>query len=380
MVLNLRQHELAVAAVGDELVPLWLTERDHPWLRELCEEAAAIVGLTRREAVQRLRAVAADVRAGPRGPMAAALVATALRCETRAELAPARVRRELCRWAGHGDRAAAVAAVAGALGGTPQQVEQALLADLPAAHRVVGVGVALAPVQLALQVNLALAQGLLRRATLAELTLHGNARAVLGLCRLQGLLWEAAATEVPGVRVVLRGPLGLERHGRRYGRGLASLVPLLPWCRRFRLQAMVRVGGSTGRVVVASGDPLPAGPEPQACHSAVERDFARSFRRATAEWELVREPAPLQVGQALHFPDFELRHRQDGRAVLLEIVGFWTPGYLARKLALAAAAGSRLLLCVDERLACAATQLPPSAIPFRGRVPVAPVLAALAQR
>jgi predicted nuclease of restriction endonuclease-like RecB superfamily len=43
-------------------------------------------------------------------------------------------------------------------------------------------------------------------------------------------------------------------------------------------------------------------------------------------------------------PDFSFTHRRDGRRALLEIVGFWHPDYLRRKLTKVRQAGRRDLI------------------------------------
>ena len=68
--------------------------------------------------------------------------------------------------------------------------------------------------------------------------------------------------------------------------------------------------------------------------SSVETALARSFavlrrQRRAVGWRLLREPAPLPVGRRVLVPDFALV-RGDLR-VFVEIAGFWTPGYLAKK-------------------------------------------------
>ena len=91
----------------------------------------------------------------------------------------------------------------------------------------------------------------------------------------------------------------------------------------------------------------------------------------------MREPEPVVAGDALVFPDFALQHRMDpSRRWLLEIVGFWTPSYLARKLASYRAAGlSNLILCIDEERDCADGDLPPGTfvVRFRRRIDVGAV-------
>lgn len=68
------------------------------------------------------------------------------------------------------------------------------------------------------------------------------------------------------------------------------------------------------------------------------RDHPRNER--ADKWELVLEPAAVEAEGSLIFPDFALVHRHDPeRRWLLEIAGFWTPGYLETKLARLRAAG-----------------------------------------
>ncbi len=58
-------------------------------------------------------------------------------------------------------------------------------------------------------------------------------------------------------------------------------------------------------------------------------------------------------------------------------MGFWTPDYVARKLALYRRARlSNLILCIDEERNCAAADLPAGAlvVRFRRRVDAAAVL------
>ncbi|MSP63936.1 MAG: DUF790 family protein [Myxococcales bacterium] len=105
------------------------------------------------------------------------------------------------------------------------------------------------------------------------------------------------------------------------------------------------------------------------------------FARGAPDWSIIREPEAIAAGGALVFPDFAIEHRADpSRRWLLEIVGFWTPDYLTRKLARYRAARlTNLILCIDEERACADADLPPDArvIRFRRRVDPEPVLAIL---
>jgi predicted nuclease of restriction endonuclease-like RecB superfamily len=80
----------------------------------------------------------------------------------------------------------------------------------------------------------------------------------------------------------------------------------------------------------------------------------------------------------LIFPDFQLRHRiHPERRALVEIAGFWTPQYLAAKLArLRLADLPAFVLCIDDDRACAAADLPPGlpVVRYRRKVDAAAVM------
>ena len=50
------------------------------------------------------------------------------------------------------------------------------------------------------------------------------------------------------------------------------------------------------------------------------------------------------TGDTVMIPDFSFTHRRDGRRALLEIVGFWHPDYLRRKVEKVRQAGRRDLI------------------------------------
>jgi predicted nuclease of restriction endonuclease-like RecB superfamily len=86
--------------------------------------------------------------------------------------------------------------------------------------------------------------------------------------------------------------------------------------------------------------------------SRLEADFAAEFEEkyggAKRKWALAREDELVPVGDTVMIPDFSFTHK-DGRRALLEIVGFWHPAYLRRKLAKVRQAGRRdLILLVYE--------------------------------
>jgi predicted nuclease of restriction endonuclease-like RecB superfamily len=177
-----------------------------------------------------------------------------------------------------------------------------------------------------------------------------------------------------GVILDISGPFALFRHTEVYGRALASLVPRAAWCNRFEITAACALGrgSACSTFVVRSGDPIGPGRELARYDSRLEERFAKDFRRAAPEWDVIREPQPVETSGRLIFPDFELIHRHNGeRRWFLEIVGFWTREYLIEKLRrLRAARLERLILCIDEKRSCRDEDLPEDAriVRYRNRI------------
>lgn len=95
---------------------------------------------------------------------------------------------------------------------------------------------------------------------------------------------------------------------------------------------------------------------PNDADSAVERKLMRDVKRAARGWIIKRETTALRAGTSVFFPDFMLVRGE--RQVLVEIVGYYTPEYLAAKLLkLRQAAIRNFIVCIDESLACADEQL-----------------------
>jgi hypothetical protein len=336
--------------------PGYLTERDHPWLRALLEERERFVGRKRSEWEQRIGD--GPPLDAPRHKLAIAMrvVDRLARDAVASAVAPREIRCVLFGEAATTpDREVALASAARKLGIPPETVENELFADLAGERRLMPIA-ALSLSELALRSNVEVVAHWLSRALRVRLRAAGKVRAVVRHAKLMGLLCHA----VPGERkdeatLEISGPFALFRHTRVYARALTSLVPRLAWCHAFRLEAdcVLGAGDRLGRLVLRHGDPIFPARELPAFDSKLEERFAKAFSKLAPQWDLVREPLAIHAGDALFFPDFELRHRATGERWLLEIVGYWTPEYVKKKLAtLRAARCERLLVCVDEERCC----------------------------
>lgn len=365
--------------------PAYLGNADLPWLRTLLDEADRFRGRPRADLEARL-GEPLPFEVAPWKVRLSGRVLLALEGRPPRPEVPSRtVRAVVFGEAAHGGpRDEVLERAASVLGLEARRIDEVLYADLPSQRPVPALGAELGPVELAQRVNLALVQALVARTRSMSIRAIGGARDLVRHAKREGLLCTVrAAPEAEGYCLDVSGPLALFKKTAVYARALAGLVPRLAWCRRYTLEALYEGDYGPRTVLVRSGDPIAPSREPVRYDSALEERFAREFARLAPEWDVIREPEPVPVGETLVFPDFALVSRVDPRRQwMLEIVGFWTPGYLAQKLErLRALNAPRLVVCVDAARACAAEDLPPGArvVRFRRRIDPAAVLAALGE-
>lgn len=174
------------------------------------------------------------------------------------------------------------------------------------------------------------------------------------------------------------GPASLLRETRKYGVSMATFLPALLSCRDWEMEATIRMNrGGWKKTLLLNDKKKLQGylPEPEEFDSSVEAGLWKKWGGQTRDgWTLSRESEILCNNQKVFIPDFRLKH-EDGRTVLLEIVGFWTEQYLADKLAtLDLFKEQRILLAVTEEIA---EKLPPGhnkIMTFKSAVKLEPLL------
>jgi predicted nuclease of restriction endonuclease-like RecB superfamily len=364
------------------VIPHFLEVHDYPWLRVLLEERERFVGRPQRELTARLREPLPCESPPAKLRLALHVLARQERGHrTRSAVAPRKARSVVFEAAARAPAPApdVLFGVAANLGVTPRELGDSLFADLPGERLVGPIRLPASPGDLALRINLALVQALLSHAARIRIDVEGQTRRLVRHARLRGLICTVTERDGNGgISLELSGPFALFRKTRLYGRALGEVVPMLAWCPRFRLQAECVLHGRPLTLRLQTGDPVLPGSAPREHDSRIEERFAREFRQLAPEWDVVREPEPVPADGTLIFPDFALQCRANpARRWLLEIVGFWTPEYVAQKLARYRSARlSNLILCIDEERNCSNDDLPASArvVRFRRRVDPTAVL------
>jgi uncharacterized protein len=183
--------------------------------------------------------------------------------------------------------------------------------------------------------NVAQAQAALFDAVEMTVWASEDFKTILRYAKLARLLHSVKREGDDRYVIRLDGPASMLRKTNRYGAALARFLPALLACRGWRMHAVLRVRGREWmkRFDLSPADGLVSQlPSPAEFDSNVEAAFAEQWGDGPRDgWTLVREGEILCREQQVFVPDFVLRH-DDGRRVLFEIVGFWTPEYLEDKL------------------------------------------------
>ena len=320
--------------------------------------------------------------------------------ETRAPVRPQRARRRVFDAAesvgvvDETEREAALETASDHFGIAPSALETALYADRDSRQVMTAFDPRWGPEQLTTQYNLSLAQTALFDATEVRVRSSEPATLVSAVKRLR-LLYEIVSTPT-GREVVVTGPDALFSNTRRYGTRFARLLRTVAATGEWELTATIDDRGTERELHLSGSDVNVPGVEPVTevtYDSDVEAEFAARFAALDLDWELIREPEPLAAGEHVVVPDFAFDWRpghekavrtaptdESAFRVYFEIMGFWTPEYVEKKLSrLDALEDVELLVAVDESLGVgdAIEARDHRAIPYRGSVRVKDVRDAL---
>jgi predicted nuclease of restriction endonuclease-like RecB superfamily len=245
-----------------------------------------------------------------------------------------------------------------------------LFADLPQHHVLNAVTKPFTPESLLQRYNLALAQALLYRATEMTITLKSDFKIVWKYIKLARLIHEIEKLD-DGYRIRLTGPVSVFRYTQRYGIRMALFLPGLLLAKQFTMEAVTSIHDQERffRLDEQCGLHSHYAETPEKFDSSLEETFYESFRSIEKQvgqpargrgsspynvlWKIEREADLIDLGDTVLIPDFTFIH-EDGRKAMLEIVGFWTPEYIEKKLnKLSRVREANLIVALSNSLNCA---------------------------
>lgn len=253
-----------------------------------------------------------------------------------------------------------------------ERVIEWLYADLTANQRIVSFD-EMRAAELIDRYNLAQAQALLYRCTEIDLRVDPQEqieyRRLFDAIKNYRLIHTIRGNAQAGYEIKLSGPVSIFHRSQKYGIQMAVFLPALIACRGWKMKAEIdlKERGSAFFELDSRQTRLRSDYWIETVEaSPVAEKFAA--RWPEGEWKLERCGEVIDLGGGAFIPDFMLS-RGEAEKVYVEIMGFWTPKYLAERLKEFERAGMKnFLLTVSDDLRGsreAPTSLPPNVVTFK---------------
>ncbi len=255
------------------------------------------------------------------------------------------------------DRSVVLAEAAEELELEAPAIEERLFGDLRANERLLRFR-PLSATGLLDRYDVALAQGVLLRATRVSVALDGEApgrlRQLFRAARFHGLLHRVLRHGEQGYVVQLDGPLSLFSAVQRYGIKLALFLPAVLRCRRWLLRADVLWGKQREATLFELGPDQGLVPRDKKI-TGVAPQLAKlvdDFRKLDSCWTVATNEQIFALpGEAVCVPDLVFCNTQTGEEVFLEAFGFWSRQAVWQRVeTVSSGFPARLILCAGKQL------------------------------
>ncbi len=266
--------------------------------------------------------------------------------------------------------------LSGKLGLSWDQIEQSLYSDVIAFQRLKQFEGYPNASALLSRYNVAQLQACLYRAESMVILATDDFKTILRYAKLAHLLHDIVRLSSSKYRITLSGPASVLHETRRYGVNFARFLPALLACKGWEMTASLKTPwNQPAKLILSAEDGFTSHlPSPDEFDSTLEESFAKKFGSERNGWQLFREGDILHHHQKTFVPDFGFRHK-DGTEVLMEIVGFWTPEYLAhRRSTLQQFRHHRILIAVPEKSLRAGVSIGKNVLVYKTAIKLKPLM------
>lgn len=212
-----------------------------------------------------------------------------------------------------------------------------LYADLSAEQRLISFEI-ISPEDLLDRYNLAQAQALLYKCVEMKIRIEpglvGNYRAIFGWIKHFGLIHSVIGNAVNGYEITLTGAASLFHRSQKYGIQMAVFLPALLICKDWKMRAEIaqKQGGNLFYELSSAQKELNSCyfDEPEYENPVFEK-LKRDWAKAGRTWQLLENTEVVDLGKLAFIPDFILISPENEK-IYLDILGFWTPKSLQKRL------------------------------------------------
>ncbi len=212
-----------------------------------------------------------------------------------------------------------------------------LYADLPAQQHLISFD-PITPEDLLDLYNLAQAQALLYRSLEMKIRVApsdlNNYRAIFGWIKHFGLIHSVIGNAANGYEITLTGAASLFHRSQKYGIQMAVFLPALLLCKNWKFRAEIaqkkgknlffELSGEQTEIVSNRFDETPyQNPD-------IQR-LQKNWEKFSTDWQLTQNREVIDLGKTAFVPDLVLISPKKEK-IYLDILGFWTPKSLQKRL------------------------------------------------
>lgn len=262
--------------------------------------------------------------------------------------------------------------------GSKEEIEEAFFSDLPEGKILIKLP-PISALDLIKRYNLSLTQTLLFNALELTISIEGNYQQIFRQINYLGLMYEVEKNDSEIYFIKITGPASLLRITKKYGTSFAYLFNYIIKADKWSLSAKIEMkSGNEPRIYdfkLNSEDSVLLYKnmvENDIFDSEVEAQFYKDFKLYNMGWEIKREPTIIRTKNYITVPDFGFY--KHGRELFLEVVGFWTPEYVKKKIWKLKNAETKIMVAVNQNLNCEKGDFPSEVIFYKDRIPVKPII------
>jgi len=212
-----------------------------------------------------------------------------------------------------------------------------LYADLSAQQKMISFET-ITPTDLLDRYNLAQAQALLYKCVEMKIRVAPsdttNYRAIFGWIKHFGLIHSVIGNAAGGYEIRLTGAASLFHRSQKYGIQMAVFLPALLLCSGWKMSAEIsgKDKGTAFYELSSEQDQLTSCyfDEPEYENPIFER-LKKDWGKSSTSWQLQENKAVIDLGKTAFVPDFVVLS-PDGEKIYLDVLGFWTPKSLQKRL------------------------------------------------
>ena len=219
---------------------------------------------------------------------------------------------------------------------TSEAVSANLYADLSAQQRLKSFENTLAN-DLLDRYNLAQAQAILYKCVEMKIRVApseaANYRAIFGWIKHFGLIHSVIGNVSNGYEITLTGAASLFHRSQKYGIQMSVFLPALLLCGNWKMRAEINDKKGTAFFELTSEQTELISnryDEPE-YENPVHEKLKKNWERSSVGWNLEENREVVDLGKTAFVPDFVLIS-PDGAKVYLDVLGFWTPKSLQKRL------------------------------------------------